>query len=144
MHFTELAEIQVDVSEVETPALTTTVTSATPIPLPNIVILLEPVDTIPCRTLETMGELNETPIVDWAGDDSNVTDANTEANLIEPADDLATKELSENQALDSQEVWENFNAAEGPETLKPTPDKVKKIAPESGELPAIDRGIGAL
>jgi len=62
--------------------------------------------------LITVGELNETERVDWAGDDNRETVTETGANLFEPADVLATKELSEAQILDSAELPIIFNTAD--------------------------------
>jgi hypothetical protein len=62
--------------------------------------------------LETVGALNGTERFDWAGDDSRKTVTETGEFLIEPADTLATKELSEAHILDSAELLIVFNTAD--------------------------------
>ena len=61
---------------------------------------------------ETVGALNGTERFNWAGDDSRETVTDTGEILIEPADILATKELSEAHILDSAELPIVFNTAD--------------------------------
>jgi hypothetical protein len=139
---TELADIHSDTSEADEPALVIAVMSTMLTPLPNTVIILEPVEIIPSRTLETMGEFNETETFERAGDDNRDTVNNTGASLIEPNDTFTVKELSEAQALDSPELIDNLTTTDELKIPKSRPDKVKNTAPENGELPETDKGTG--
>jgi phosphoribosyl-dephospho-CoA transferase len=112
LHDTELSEIQVDVSQEEPEILNIDVMSAWPNLLPKTEMLLEPVDNILCLTLETMGTLKDTAKSDCASDANMETVTDTGANLAEPADNLATKELSEIQELDSAELLKIFSTGD--------------------------------
>lgn len=141
---TELAETQPDVSQTDEPDLMTAETSIKLIPIPNAVIMFDPVDITLCLMLEIEGKLNVKKRGESTEDACRETVTNTGEELRQPEETLAAKELHEIHELASAEVLASDIFNDDLNLLKSRAVKVTKSAPEAGELCAIDKRYGKL